>query len=93
MDCDEPVSQLHKCAFEFKNNPSKYVYLSLANERIIGISVKINQSISQREILFDHFRENHLSMNVFVLILVIQHVGQSYQLIKQNIHGLKQEVL
>ncbi|UJR28091.1 hypothetical protein I4U23_009346 [Adineta vaga] len=40
MDSDEPVSQLHKCAFEFKNNPSDFVYLSLLNERIIGITSK-----------------------------------------------------
>ncbi len=43
VDSDEPVSQLHKCAFEFKNNLSNYVYLSLLNERIVGISVRINQ--------------------------------------------------
>ncbi len=40
-DSDEPVSQLHKCAFEFKNNPSNLTYLSLSNERIVGITVKI----------------------------------------------------
>ena len=92
MDSDEPVSQLHKCAFEFKNNPSKFVYLSLSNERIIGITVKLYQSINKINKRFYYFRVNHLSTIVFMLILMTQHVGQLYQLIKQNIHGLKLEV-
>ncbi|CAF1343625.1 unnamed protein product [Adineta steineri] len=43
LDSDEPVSQLHKCAFEFKSapaSPSSLVYLCLAGERIIGIAGK-----------------------------------------------------
>ncbi|CAF0962121.1 unnamed protein product [Adineta ricciae] len=40
IDSDEPVSQLHKCAFEFKHSLSNFVYLSLLNERIIGIASK-----------------------------------------------------
>ena len=43
LDSDEPVSQLHKCAFEFKNgpaSPSNLVYLCLATERIVGIAVR-----------------------------------------------------
>ncbi|CAF2576838.1 unnamed protein product [Rotaria sp. Silwood2] len=43
LDSDEPVSQLHKCAFEFKNGPSSssnLVYLCLATERIVGIAGK-----------------------------------------------------
>ncbi|CAF3289156.1 unnamed protein product [Rotaria socialis] len=41
IDCDEPVSQLHKCAFEFKNHPSNYIYLSLVNERIVAVAGKV----------------------------------------------------
>ena len=44
IDSDEPVSQLHKCAFEFKNHSAKLTYLSLVNERIVGISVRINEN-------------------------------------------------
>jgi len=43
LDSDEPVSQLHKCAFEFKNGPASSgssVYLCLATERIVGIAGK-----------------------------------------------------
>ncbi|CAF0804759.1 unnamed protein product [Adineta steineri] len=40
IESDEPVSQLHKCAFEFKNNPTNFIYLSLVNERIVGIAGK-----------------------------------------------------
>ncbi|CAF3297692.1 unnamed protein product [Rotaria sp. Silwood2] len=40
IDSDEPVSQLHKCAFEFKNHPSNFIYLSLVNERIVAITGK-----------------------------------------------------
>lgn len=43
VDSDEPVSQLHKCAFELKNNSSNPTYLSLVNERIVGISVRLKQ--------------------------------------------------
>lgn len=45
LDSDEPVSQLHKCAFEFKNGPSSsanLVYLCLATERIVGIAVSLS---------------------------------------------------
>jgi hypothetical protein len=52
LDSDEPVSQLHKCAFEFKNNPSKFVYLSLANEHIVGNSVKINHQKNKQRFYF-----------------------------------------
>jgi recombining binding protein (suppressor of hairless) len=44
QDSDEPVSQLHKCAFEFKNNSSNLTYLSLLNERIVGNLVRIDHS-------------------------------------------------
>ncbi|CAF3414428.1 unnamed protein product [Rotaria sp. Silwood1] len=44
LDSDEPVSQLHKCAFEFKSGPSSsssnLLYLCLAGDRIVGIAGK-----------------------------------------------------
>ncbi|CAF4535710.1 unnamed protein product [Rotaria sp. Silwood1] len=40
IDSDEPVSQLHKCAFEFKNYSSNFIYLSLVNERIVAVAGK-----------------------------------------------------
>ena len=43
LDSNEPVSQLHKCAFEIKTNSSNFIYLALLNERIVSISVRINQ--------------------------------------------------
>lgn len=52
LDSDEPVSQLHKCAFEFKNSPSSTgsaVYLCLATERIVGIAVSDEDEDEQAE--------------------------------------------
>ena len=95
LDSDEPVSQLHKCAFEFKSgpsSPSNLVYLCLAGDRIVGIAVSVGRQRNLENIL-SVFRVNHVQTNVFVSILMIRHVGQSYQLIKQNTHGLKPEVL
>ena len=96
LDSDEPVSQLHKCAFEFKSgpsSPSNLVYLCLAGDRIVGIAVSGRARMKLSPSILFVCRVNHVRTSVFVSILMIRRVGQSYQLIKQNTHGLKPEAL
>uniref|UniRef100_H3AA18 Recombining binding protein suppressor of hairless-like protein n=1 Tax=Latimeria chalumnae TaxID=7897 RepID=H3AA18_LATCH len=51
LDVDEPVSQLHKCAFQFKD--SSNMYLCLSNEKIVQFQAFPCQKESNRELLND----------------------------------------
>ncbi|XP_017334656.1 recombining binding protein suppressor of hairless-like protein isoform X2 [Ictalurus punctatus] len=51
LDIDEPVSQLHKCAFQLRN--SKHMYLCLCNEEIFQYQASPCPKESSREVLND----------------------------------------
>ncbi|XP_062853249.1 recombining binding protein suppressor of hairless-like protein [Trichomycterus rosablanca] len=51
LDVDEPVSQLHKCAFQFRE--SKHMYLCLSNEKILQYQTPPCPKDSSRELLND----------------------------------------
>ncbi|XP_051788421.1 recombining binding protein suppressor of hairless-like protein [Erpetoichthys calabaricus] len=51
LNVDEPVSQLHKCAFHFKD--STRMYLCLSNEKIIQFQASLCQKDPSRELLND----------------------------------------
>ncbi|KAI5619481.1 recombining binding protein suppressor of hairless-like protein, partial [Silurus asotus] len=51
LDIDEPVSQLHKCAFQLRN--SKHMYLCLSNEKILQYQASPCPKESNRELLND----------------------------------------
>ncbi|XP_043978506.1 recombining binding protein suppressor of hairless-like protein [Gambusia affinis] len=51
LDVDEPVSQLHKCAFHFRDNPN--AYLCLLNDTIIQYQAPVSIRDSSRVVLND----------------------------------------
>ncbi|XP_056258645.1 recombining binding protein suppressor of hairless-like protein isoform X2 [Seriola aureovittata] len=51
LDVDEPVSQLHKCAFQFRDNP--HAYLCLSNDTIMQYQAPSSVRDPSREVLND----------------------------------------
>ncbi|XP_039971994.1 recombining binding protein suppressor of hairless-like protein isoform X2 [Xiphias gladius] len=51
LDVDEPVSQLHKCAFQFRDNP--HAYLCLSNDTIIQYQAPSSVRDPNRVVLND----------------------------------------
>ena len=70
MEADDPVSQLHKCAFYLKD--TERMYLCLSQERIIQFQVRIrNHSKYTHNPNMNWFKRQILTLNCEIVEIVL----------------------